>query len=186
MAISGFKIDVKKCVGCKVCVVACKAENQLDSDVSYRKVIKVETGSNPSNATLKTYSVACNHCTNPACMAACPVRPTKAIKLGTNGKVLITQSLCIGCRRCEWACPYGAPQYNSTSKKVEKCTYCAHNTSRGPACAAGCLTGTLEAVSTAVTTTTSHSKDVSGTFASSALTKPNTWWRDDWNKSADA
>lgn len=174
----GFKVDVKKCVGCNACVVACKAENKTRKGVSYRKVVKLENGS-----VLKTYSVACNHCVNPACKLACPVKDT-VTKDAVTGVVLIAQATCIGCRRCEWACPYGAPRYNSTTQRVEKCTYCQHNTARGPACAATCITGTLEAINSAPST--SYNKNVDGVFPSSGLTEPNTYWRDDWNKTSDA
>ncbi|MFQ6072672.1 MAG: 4Fe-4S dicluster domain-containing protein [Methanosarcinales archaeon] len=39
----------------------------------------------------------------------------------------IDQEKCIGCSKyCIWACSYGAPRYNSETKKVEKCTFCVH------------------------------------------------------------
>lgn len=170
----GFSIDVKQCVGCNACVVACQIENKTARGVSYRKVIRAE-GGDVNNPTLKTYSVACNHCTNPACKEACPAG---AISVDGSGRVLITQATCVGCRRCEWACPYGAPQFNSGTTKVEKCTHCQHNTGRGPACAATCLTGTL---TTSTAAATGYSKDVAGVFPDSGLTNPNTLWRDGWS-----
>ncbi|MFN8006751.1 MAG: 4Fe-4S dicluster domain-containing protein [Terriglobia bacterium] len=46
----------------------------------------------------------CNHCTYPACLAACP---RKAIyKRPEDGVVLIDQSRCRGYRKCVEACPY--------------------------------------------------------------------------------
>jgi nitrate reductase beta subunit len=46
----------------------------------------------------------CNHCTYPACLAACP---RKAIyKRKEDGIVLIDQSRCRGYRECVRACPY--------------------------------------------------------------------------------
>jgi anaerobic dimethyl sulfoxide reductase subunit B (iron-sulfur subunit) len=40
----------------------------------------------------------------------------------------IDSTLCIGCRRCEAACPFGAPQYDrpdpERQHQVKKCNMC--------------------------------------------------------------
>lgn len=84
-------------------------------------------------------SAACNHCEEPACMKACPVGAiTKEPEFGV---VLIDQEKCIGCRRCEPACPYGAPTFNEITKKMDKCTLCIHRLREGlaPACVRSCM-----------------------------------------------
>lgn len=64
----------------------------------------------------------CNHCTYPACLAACP---RKAIyKRPEDGIVLIDQSRCRGYRKCVEACPYKKPMYRSTTRVSEKCLGC--------------------------------------------------------------
>lgn len=142
MAQRGFVIDYKRCVGCKACAVACKSEMNTRTGVNYRKVIYRETGTYPY-AVRKFISMACFHCTNPACKSACPVGAIT--KRATDGVVLIDQSLCVGCRRCEMVCPYGAPQYNPVTGKVEKCTFCEHRVSNGlePACVSTCTAKAL-------------------------------------------
>ncbi len=64
----------------------------------------------------------CEHCLNPACVAACP---SGAIyKRDEDGIVLIDQSRCRGWRQCVSACPYKKIYFNWDTKKSEKCTLC--------------------------------------------------------------
>jgi len=64
----------------------------------------------------------CNHCTYPACLAACP---RQAIyKRPEDGVVLIDQERCRGYRKCVEACPYKKPMYRATTRTSEKCIAC--------------------------------------------------------------
>jgi nitrate reductase beta subunit len=64
----------------------------------------------------------CNHCTYPACLAACP---RQAIyKRPDDGIVLIDQNRCRGYRKCVEACPYKKPMYRTTTRVSEKCIAC--------------------------------------------------------------
>ncbi len=64
----------------------------------------------------------CNHCTYPACLAACP---RKAIyKRPQDGIVLIDQKRCRGYRKCVEACPYKKPMFRGTTRVSEKCIAC--------------------------------------------------------------
>lgn len=64
----------------------------------------------------------CNHCSYPACLAACP---RKAIyKREQDGIVLIDQNRCRGYRKCVEACPYKKSMYRPTTRTSEKCIAC--------------------------------------------------------------
>jgi nitrate reductase beta subunit len=64
----------------------------------------------------------CNHCTYPACLAACP---RKAIyKRKEDGIVLIDQKRCRGYRKCVEQCPYKKPMYRGETRITEKCIAC--------------------------------------------------------------
>ncbi|OGI49750.1 MAG: hypothetical protein A3A87_10095 [Candidatus Muproteobacteria bacterium RIFCSPLOWO2_01_FULL_60_18] len=76
----------------------------------------------------------CNHCTDPACLAACP---RKAIyKRQQDGVVLIDQERCRGYRHCVRACPYKKIYFNYSTGKSEKCILCYPRIEKGvpPAC----------------------------------------------------
>ena len=81
----------------------------------------------------------CNHCLNPACVAACP---SGAIyKRGEDGVVLVNQEKCRGWRMCVSACPYKKTYYNWNSGKSEKCILCFPRIESGqaPACMHTCV-----------------------------------------------
>ena len=81
----------------------------------------------------------CNHCLNPACLAACP---SGAIyKRGEDGIVLINQDVCRGWRMCVTACPYKKTYYNWHTGKSEKCILCYPRIEAGyaPACMHSCV-----------------------------------------------
>ncbi len=57
----------------------------------------------------------CNHCLNPACVAACP---SGAIyKRDEDGVVLVSQDVCRGWRHCVPSCPY--KKSSTTGKQIK-------------------------------------------------------------------
>ncbi len=81
----------------------------------------------------------CNHCTYPACLAACP---RQAIyKRSEDGIVLLDQERCRGYRECVRACPFKKVLYNIATRVSEKCIGCFPRVEQGlqPLCTAGCI-----------------------------------------------
>jgi len=81
----------------------------------------------------------CNHCANPACVAACP--SGALYKRGEDGIVLVNQKVCRGWRYCVSAWPYKKVFYNWTTGKSEKCLLCYPRveTGQAPACFHSCV-----------------------------------------------
>ncbi len=74
----GMVIDMKGCVACASCAVACKVENNLPDGVWWNRIL-TDGGDNPDtpagaypNLTMENIAVACQHCENPACVKVCP------------------------------------------------------------------------------------------------------------------
>ncbi len=102
-------IDLRKCVGCHACTIACVAENKLPPGVVYRPVLEEEFGAYP-NVTRKFIPRPCMQCDDPPCTAVCPVNATFK---RPDGIVAINYDDCIGCRYCIAACPYSARTFDS-------------------------------------------------------------------------
>jgi Fe-S-cluster-containing dehydrogenase component len=97
-------IDLRKCVGCHACTIACVAENKLPPGVVYRPVIEEEFGTYP-NVGRRFVPRPCMQCEKPPCVPVCPVNATYT---SDDGVVVVDYDQCIGCRACLTACPYGA------------------------------------------------------------------------------
>lgn len=97
-------IDLRKCVGCNACTIACIAENRTPPGIVYRPVLDWETGEYP-NVSRAFLPRPCFQCDNPPCVPVCPVNATWKRE---DGIVVIDYNKCIGCRYCVVACPYGA------------------------------------------------------------------------------
>ncbi len=132
-----FTLDLDRCTGCSACAIACRSENLVDAQIDWRRIHTFNEQNLPEAAVFH-YSLACNHCLDPACLYGCPANAYS--KDPSTGAVLIDDDSCIGCRYCTWVCPYGAPQFNPASGIVEKCTFCSHRLVEGlqPACVESC------------------------------------------------
>ncbi len=139
----GFIHNNVDCIGCRACEIACKDKNGLPAGPRFRRVMYVEGGTYPDVYAYKV-NISCNHCAEPACLPACP---TGAIfKRKQDGIVDIDSTLCIGCRRCEATCPYGAPQFDPSDHLVKKCNMCVDEIEAGrkPYCVMACMMRVLD------------------------------------------
>ncbi len=148
----GFSIDQNYCTGCKACQTACKDKNDLPVGVTWRRVaeytgggwtVDEKAGTFESHVFTYYTSISCNHCDDPVCVKVCP---TSAMHKGDDGIVTVDAGKCVGCRYCEWACPYGAPQFNPESGVMTKCNFCQDYLAEGkdPACVAACPSRVLK------------------------------------------
>ncbi len=122
-------ISPEKCTGCLQCEMACSFEH--------------EGNFNPAKSRIKVFTFhtegrfvpyTCTQCAEAWCKSACP---TEAISLdAATGAKMVNDNLCVGCKVCTIACPFGTINYNTATGKVMKCDLCGGD----PACAKACPT----------------------------------------------
>jgi len=125
-------IDPEKCTSCLQCEMACSFEK--------------EGVFNPAKSRIKVFTFhdqglfapyTCTQCDEAWCMHACPV---DAIKLNAaTGAKEVAADVCVGCKVCTIACPFGTVNYQQDSGKVVKCDLCGGD----PECAKACPTGAI-------------------------------------------
>ena len=133
----GMVIDLRRCIGCHSCSVACKAEVESPPGV-YRSWVKIiEKGTYPHVRKFFLPSL-CNNCDHPICLTNCPVKATWKRE---DGIVVVDPHRCIGCKYCMASCPYDVRSINPLKRIVQKCEFCRHRVDAGiePACVETCL-----------------------------------------------
>ena len=135
-------VDLRQCIGCQSCTVACTIENQSPIGQFRTRVdqYEVQDTENPANITSLMLPRLCNHCDEPPCIPVCPVQATYQQK---DGIVVIDNERCVACGYCVQACPYDARFINKETNSADKCTFCTHRLEAGllPACVESCVGG---------------------------------------------
>ena len=129
-------IDLRKCLDCKACVVACRAENSVPLAHSRNWMNEESRGVWPK-LMASSHPEQCHQCAHPACVRVCPTGASYRLD---DGIVVVNQEDCVGCRYCMIACPYDARFFREDKGVVEKCDFCRHRLARGqvPACVETC------------------------------------------------
>lgn len=151
-------INLKKCVGCMACTIACKSTNYTGPGIFWNTVKDQEFGKYPL-VKRNFLPILCMHCANAPCVEGCP---TGASYQREDGIVMIDYDKCVGCKYCIEVCPYGARCFNKTALgyfgptltpneeigyakhkigTVEKCNFCVDRLKEGkePACVVTCI-----------------------------------------------
>ncbi|AGB16535.1 Fe-S-cluster-containing hydrogenase subunit [Halovivax ruber XH-70] len=101
----GMSIDLEICDGCLACMQACQQEHRWDPGMNWMYVMDWESPEADLNTGRGRLVRPCQHCTDAPCEKVCPT--TARHTRGSDGLVLTDYDVCIGCRYCQVACPYG-------------------------------------------------------------------------------
>ena len=137
-----FSHDPQRCIKCFTCEIACKQWRGIAAGtVKLRRVYETVTGEFP-RVRWTFHSVACQHCPDAPCIAACS--PGAISKGESDGIVRVDAEKCDGCRECFSACPFGIPQFDQRGI-LQLCDLCSDRLAEGkrPLCADSCPTGAL-------------------------------------------
>jgi anaerobic dimethyl sulfoxide reductase subunit B (iron-sulfur subunit) len=136
-----FSHDPERCIKCYTCELACKQWKGIAAGTyRLRRVYETTAGTFPQ-VTRAFHSVACQHCPDAPCIAACL---PGAISKRADGLVRVDAGKCDGCRKCVDACPIGAPQFDQHGV-MQLCDLCLDRLaeSKNPLCSDVCPTGAL-------------------------------------------
>ena len=152
--------DKNRCIACHSCEIQCESHKLLPSGPRICEVITLPSTQADDPHTERHMFMTCFHCENPWCVAVCPTGAMK--KRRKDGIVYVDRALCIGCKTCIAACPWGSVQWDPSGSKVVKCDYCMDRIDQGlqPACVTVCTTHCLEFGLASQKTPDSHRKPV--------------------------
>ena len=119
-------INPDKCTGCLQCEMACSYENYGIFNPAKSRIKVFDF-----HHTGRKVPYTCTQCDEAWCLHACPVEAIK-VDAATGAKIVL-DDVCVGCKVCTIACPFGTINYVQDTGKVQKCDLCGGD----PACADG-------------------------------------------------
>lgn len=135
-----LNIDPDKCTGCLQCEMACSYYAEADFNPSKSR-IKIFTFHEEGRFVPYT----CTQCDEAWCLHACPVEAIT--NNAETGAKEVAADVCVGCKVCTIACPFGTVNYEPDSGKVIKCDLCGGD----PECAKACPTEAITYVDAGAT-----------------------------------
>ena len=122
-------IDPEKCTSCLQCEMACSFEHTGAFNPARSRIKVFEFGHGA-----RAIPYTCTQCAEAWCMQACPVNAIS--RNPETNAVEVHDNICVGCKVCTIACPFGTINYNTDTGKVIKCDLCGGD----PQCAVACPT----------------------------------------------
>ncbi len=128
-------VDHEKCTGCRLCEMVC-AVKHAGVNNPLRSRIHVLKWPNEGFE----LPMLCNQCEKAPCISVCP---KNALSRDTAlSRVTLNYDLCIGCKMCVIACPFGGMGIDTVARQVIKCDQCDGD----PTCVRFCNPGALKFV----------------------------------------
>lgn len=126
------RFDPQWCRTCRVCEIACSIAKE---GVARPSVARIAIHFHEFSSADPVSGTLCVQCPEAPCIAACPVEAM--VRDSRTGAVRVLEEVCIGCMRCQKACPWDAPRRHPDRRLAIKCDLCSDRAD-GPQCVAMC------------------------------------------------
>jgi carbon-monoxide dehydrogenase iron sulfur subunit len=134
-----FVVDHEKCTGCRLCEMVCSVKHAGVNSPSHSRIHVIKWPMEGLDLPM-----LCQQCEEAPCIAICP---TDALARDTVlDRVTLDYDLCIGCKMCVTACPFGGMGIDPIAERVIKCDLCDGD----PTCVHFCDPGALEFISSSL------------------------------------
>lgn len=130
-----------RCVGCQSCTMACAFEHEGSQRVDASRVHIYKWDMEGISVPM-----LCQQCSDAACVTVCPTGAMH--RNAATAMIELDGGLCIRCKMCTMACPFGNAVYDALTDSIFKCDTCAGD----PACVQVCPSDALEYVEDVVST----------------------------------
>ena len=122
----------EKCLGCRTCEMFCSLSHTDTCNPARSRVniIKMDLD-------VHCVPMVCQQCLDPACENSCPVGAIS--RNPTTGAMETDRDICIGCRTCVFACPFGGTSVDPAEGTVIRCDLCGGE----PKCVEACPYGAI-------------------------------------------
>lgn len=97
-------VDSDRCIGCGTCLIACSTAHEKAGRQTNPRLVKVLTRD-------LSATVSCHHCQDAPCAQVCPVQAVQR----QGDVVVVDEKICISCKLCALACPFGSIRMSGTS-----------------------------------------------------------------------
>lgn len=125
-------IEHNRCLACRNCERVCSFQ---ETGGFRREYSSIWVHFNPLKRTI--FTVTCLQCETAACLEICPASAIK--RDGQTHAVVVDETLCVGCKMCIDACPFGCIHFDNERGLAAKCNLCNGD----PQCVKNCMAAAL-------------------------------------------
>jgi len=125
-------VEPDRCLGCRNCERICSFQ---DSGGFKRKDANIWVHIDLDKRSI--FTMTCQQCETALCLEICP---TEAIQRDpATGAVVVDETVCLGCKMCVHACPFGCIHFEGRRRIAAKCDLCSGD----PKCVQNCMAHAL-------------------------------------------
>lgn len=126
-------VEPEKCTGCHTCELICSFVHTGEFSPARARISVINF-----EKTGFSFPAVCQQCTVAACMQVCPVGAIS--RDDETGAMVVNHDICLRCKMCTIACPFGATFYDEVDDMILKCDLCGGDPECVKLCPANAIT----------------------------------------------